>query len=218
MATAEHAEDSNSPNANFTIISIAKRHGQKNKTVITFRENLEITLLSEILTQYPLFNGQSISENTLQELLAVSRKFEAYQKALLLLKSRPHSCSQLKFKLEKRGFAGPDVSNIIDKLKIQGYLDDAAFARAWIFSRLKKHLQGRITLRRGLLHAGVNREVANIALAEYPEEEEYEKICTFLDKNKDYPGIGVNKLVKRLQTRGFPLALIFKALKAHKLI
>jgi regulatory protein len=218
MVKAEHEEDSNFQNANFTIASIKKKQRQQNKSIITFNNNLEIILLNETVSQYSLFIGQSLIPAEITALLSESKKLEVYERALLLLSRRPHSCWQLKTKLGKKGFDEQDISWALEKLISSGYLDDRVFARAWLHSRINNHIEGKYLLLAGLIRTGVSREIAQAVLKEYSPEEEYSKIFTLLEKHGSYFEIGSQRLIKRLQARGFQLPLILKALREKKII
>jgi len=209
MAEEAPVEDFNSRNVKYTITAIIKKTGRIKKSRITFQNYPDIILLSEIIEKRMLVSGLTLSLPEILELEALSRITEIRERAFVLLAGRPHSRLQLKLKLLKKGFQEDDISRVIDDLSERGYLDDAAFARLWLSSLIKKGNKGRFALLRDLARAGIDRQIAQAALREYSEEQEYNAILDLVAKNRNIDRI---KLMRRLHARGFPLKLIRKAL------
>jgi len=90
---------------------------------------------------------------------------EVYQRALNLLARRDHSVAELRRKLVSRGFPDSRVSDALERLLRQGYLDDRRFAEHWVESALRsgKGYGNRLLLE--LLRRGVSRETAAEAIA-----------------------------------------------------
>jgi len=90
---------------------------------------------------------------------------EVYQRALNLLARRDHSVAELRRKLVSRGFPDSLVSDALERLLRQGYLDDRRFAEYWVESALRsgKGYGNRLLLE--LLRRGVSRETAAEAVA-----------------------------------------------------
>jgi regulatory protein len=96
---------------------------------------------------------------------------ELLDAALRLLSARARSIRELRGRLAKKGFGGRDLSNCILWLEARGYLDDAAFARAFIRDRLRFSPRSRALLHRELRQKGVSSGVADEALTATLEEE-----------------------------------------------
>jgi regulatory protein len=210
MAEVAPAGDSNSPSANVTIASIGRQFGRYKKSKITFTDSSEIILVHEIIEKYLLSPGQTLSENEVRELLAFSHELEIRERALGYLAQRAHSRRQLRQKLESRGFSEPDIGRVLDYLAGRGYLDDEAYARAWVRSVIKKGTKGRFALAAELSRAGIDRVTARNALEEYSEAEEYRTVSRLIER---YGEVSQPALIRRLTARGFPLYLVRKALE-----
>lgn len=82
------------------------------------------------------------------------------------------TASQIKRYLERRGFA-PDVADrVVRRLKEQGFVNDAAFARRWLERRVET---GRTSIRQAvweLKRRGIAPDVIREVLAERPDDEE----------------------------------------------
>lgn len=86
--------------------------------------------------------------------------------AARFLEVRPRSEDEVRKRLVSSGYPGPLVDTVIGRLLQLGYLDDAAFARAWIASRDRVRPRGMRALRLELLRKGVSAASIDEALAE----------------------------------------------------
>ena len=110
--------------------------------------------------------GGGVSE---AEVLRAAREDEearARDKVLRLLERRAYPRRDLLQRLRRAGFTEAAAAAVIDRLVAAGAVDDGAFARAWIRTRLVAGPQGRRRLTAELARRGVDRETAAAALAE----------------------------------------------------
>lgn len=93
----------------------------------------------------------------------------AKEYAFLLLKFRQRSRKELDARLKKKKFNLGTVQQTLDFLQDKGFVDDGAFARAWMGSRLKKPL-GLYKIRRELEFKGVDKEIIDTVFKEIKED------------------------------------------------
>ncbi|WP_105317642.1 regulatory protein RecX [Thermus tenuipuniceus] len=136
-------------------------------------------------------------------------KAEALAYALRLLSQRAMSRARLREKLLGR-FPEGEVERVLARLEELGYLDDRAFAEAFVAARRK---YGPHKLRHLLRAQGVAEEVVEEALAAYGEEENLEAALRVLRRYSRRQDKA--KAVRFLQGRGFPLSV---ALEAYRLV
>jgi regulatory protein len=129
---------------------------------------------------------------------------EAMAYALRLLAGRAYSEGRLREKLSAR-FPAEAVAEVLERLKAMGYLDDRAFARAFVDTHRK---YGPLKLKALLLARGVPEEVAEEAVGEASLEDAL-KVLLRYPHRKDKA-----KAVRFLLGRGFPLGV---ALEAYRL-
>jgi regulatory protein len=67
------------------------------------------------------------------------------------------------------GYPDGLVDHVVAQLVALNYLDDEAFARAWVESRDRSRPRGELALRRELAQKGVAREIVELVLAERQE-------------------------------------------------
>jgi regulatory protein len=82
------------------------------------------------------------------------------------LEVRPRAAGEVRRHLVAAGYPPSLVEATIVRLTDAGYLDDEAFARAWVESRDRSRPRGEAALRRELLARGVGADVVGRALAE----------------------------------------------------
>lgn len=87
-----------------------------------------------------------------------------YQVAIRALARRARSSAEIRALLARRKAAKADIEAVIHRLREQGYLDDARFARAFVASRIENRLEGKIRVRRELAARRVNPQIADEAV------------------------------------------------------
>src|SRR5512146_1728847 len=86
---------------------------------------------------------------------AVDDPAEVVDAAARFLEARPRSVAEVRRRLLTAGYRAPLVDAAIERLTGLRYLDDEAFARAWVESRARARPRGEIALRRELRLTGV---------------------------------------------------------------
>jgi regulatory protein len=86
--------------------------------------------------------------------------------AAAFLAVRPRSVAETRRRLRQMGFPSSLGDGVVDRLIQLGYLDDHAFARAWVESRDRARPRGVLALRQELQRKGVASEVTDAILAE----------------------------------------------------
>ncbi|HUG48186.1 MAG TPA: regulatory protein RecX [Candidatus Limnocylindria bacterium] len=84
--------------------------------------------------------------------------------AAAFLAVRPRSVAETRRRLSQLGYRQPLVEQVLERLTEMGYLDDEAFAQAWIESRDRARPRGEGALRRELAVKGVQRETVAAVL------------------------------------------------------
>ena len=92
---------------------------------------------------------------------------KALSKALALLTRRSYSEAELRRKLE--GFDPDEVEAVVERLRKWGYLNDQAYAQAFVARRLRRY--GPRRLRYELLRRGVSEQLVDELMNEWDEVE-----------------------------------------------
>ncbi len=97
----------------------------------------------------------------------------AYDMALRLLSMREHSGREIRRKLSEKGFPDEEIDDAVSRLEEEGSLSERRYAEAFIRSRLRKSPEGRTLLYMRLKEKGTPPEIAESALSEAWEREDY---------------------------------------------
>jgi regulatory protein len=91
---------------------------------------------------------------------------EVLDAAARYLEARPRSVAEVRRRLATAGYRPPLVDAAIARLEELGYLDDEAFARAWLESRDRARPRGEHALHRELRLKGVDDAIVRAVLDE----------------------------------------------------
>ena len=103
--------------------------------------------------------------------------------AFLLLKFRPRSEQELRARLKRKNFAPGIIESTLRFLKEKGFVDDDAFAKTWVNSRLLENF-GACRIRQELELKGVSEPVINARIKEALIQRPEEAVIRTLAKNK----------------------------------
>lgn len=95
----------------------------------------------------------------------------ALEVGLRLLSVRPRSEAELQQRLRQKRFSEPVIQEALARLRMLGYVDDRAFAEAWVAQRQATNPRGAAALRQELRSKGVSPELIKEVVVEDPESE-----------------------------------------------
>ncbi len=93
----------------------------------------------------------------------------AYDAAVRYLASRPRSILEMRRHLIKKRYDEREAGDALRRLREQGYLDDAAFARYWLEQRARFRPKGTFALRSELRAKGIDAAIVDALLSEAGE-------------------------------------------------
>jgi regulatory protein len=130
-----------------------------------------LDLLLEVALKEGLKVGQELSENRLEALAGLDRYQRCLNAAIRYLGYRPRSESEVRQRLLKRGFAGDVAEKALARLKEQGLVDDAAFARFWKENRESFSPRSRRLTALELRRKGLATDVIEAVIGEIDESD-----------------------------------------------
>lgn len=159
-----------------------------------------------LLTEAGLHEGDALTPQQVDSLRQADVRHQAHEAALRLLTYRPRSEAEIRQRLARRGLPPQVVQETIARLRDQGLLSDAAFARFWVETRDQTSPRGRRLLWQELAAKGIERETIRQAIAPVAEEDAAlraaQKKARHL-QGQDYP-VFRRRLGDFLLRRGFP--------------
>lgn len=141
---------------------------------------------------------------------APSWEQQLYQTALKALTRRQHSVRELEQKLLQSCQDSALTSQVIERLKASGYIDDRKFAELFVQSHLQNRPWGRSRISAELRARGIPPALVHEILeTTYPEAKEREPLIHALEKklktlSAPMDAKKVSRLYNHLLRRGFP--------------
>ena len=137
----------------------------------TWRARFTFSLSLGLLTEAGLHEGDALTPQQVDSLRQADVRHQAHEAALRLLAYRPRSEAEIRQRLARRGLPPQVVQETIARLRDQGLLSDAAFARFWVETRDQTSPRGRRLLWQELSAKGIERETIRQAIAPVAEED-----------------------------------------------
>lgn len=118
----------------------------------------------------PLHIGQRLSDDDIEALQTADLQERAWERALKFLSYRARSEAEIRRYLAENKF-GDVEDQVVERLYRLGYLNDQAFAQAWVASRNAQRPKGPRALRFELRSKGIASDVIEEALADLSADE-----------------------------------------------
>ena len=142
----------------------------------------------------------------------------AYEYCMFLLNIRLRSEGELRYGMTQRGYTENVIEQVINRLFELKYIDDSRFLEILVDNYKKYKNYGYMMIKKKLMEKRLSRSTIESGMDEYfTPEDELVVAKRFIKKEK----LTVNsqedkqKLVRKLQTRGFRMDAIMKVLSAH---
>ena len=129
------------------------------------------SLLAEVVLKEGLRVGQELSDEEQVRLTGVDSYQRCLNAAIRFLGYRPRSEAEIRQRLLKRGYDNPNIEKAVARLKEQGLVDDAAFARFWIDNRESFSPRSRRLTRLELQRKGLDIDVIEQVVSEVDDSD-----------------------------------------------
>ena len=153
--------------------------------------------------------GQVLGEEKIAQLLADDEIEVSYQRALKFLAHRIRSKQEVVQRLRKYQTPADVVEVVLSRLEEKEYLNDEAFARAWVENRIEFRPRSTFLLRQELRQKGVEDVVIDVVLETLDDEtlaqsaaEKYLRKIENIDDEQKFR----QKLYGHLARKGFTYA------------
>lgn len=153
-------------NHKITALTLQKRNRQR---VNVFLDGEYAFGLARIVAAW-LEVGQELSDEKIAQLRAQDEQETAYQRALKLVQHRPRSESEIRRLLRRKAVPDERVTEVVERLRQNGLIDDAAFAQAWVENRAEFRPRSRRALAYELSRRGIDEQTIEQSLREIDDE------------------------------------------------
>jgi regulatory protein len=178
-----------------------------------------VCVVSEsLIARHHLFQGKELDDAELDALRAEAMGDKAMGDAHRLLAHRSRSRQELERRLAEKGHDPQTVTRTVAGLADQGYVDDAAFASAFVSDKRRLGGWGDERISRELGGLGVAREHVEAALGPRDAERDVGRALALLLRQGPAPAAGDDAARRRafqvLRRRGFDASIAYQALRA----
>ena len=157
-----------------------------------------------------LYRGRKLSPAEIKKLKNADKLHESYDRALKYIGPRPRSEIEIKTRLARYGYDKSLIHTVITKLKRNGFIDDAAFARYWRYNRENFKPRSRRLIELELKQKGIDVEIIAEATADINDESAAYKAA--FKKTRSFSGLDYISFKRRmgnfLRRRGFDYEII----------
>ena len=149
-------------------VDAVRRRGRS--LLVDFDDGSALRCDRDFLPGRRLAVGQEVEAAILARVVREAARHDAERMALRWLAVRPRSRTELRGRLRGAGIAGDVAEETLGRLAEQGYLDDHAFAEAWVDRRQRSRPRSQRMLRSELRQQGVEADLAEAVTADIDDE------------------------------------------------
>ena len=197
----------------FAIMDI--RSTRNRKTRICLDKGPAFSIDNELIVEAGLYRGKVLSPTEIKKLKSADKLRNSFDRALKYIGPRPRSELEIRMRLARYGYDNELIHTVIIKLKRQGFVDDAAFARYWRDNRDNFKPRSRRLIELELKQKGVDTEIISEATVDIDDESAAYKAA--LKKTRSFPGLDYMSYRRRmgnfLRRRGFDYELINRTIE-----
>ncbi|MBR2878743.1 MAG: regulatory protein RecX [Clostridia bacterium] len=169
----------------------------------------------ETVYKMSIKKGDEVSEEFLSEIKNISQVQGAKRAGARMLSASMKSRYDFEIKLVQKGFDKGAVKQAADFFEEKGFLNDAAYAKAFVADALTLKKQGAAKIRMTLKSKGISGDIIDALLADADEAEE-ENLKTIVEKEMARMPVRdkkhVDKLKRKLYSRGYEIGDITSAI------
>jgi regulatory protein len=137
----------------------------RNKRINVFLDGkFAFSLGTEVTAKEGLQVGQELPSEQAEMLTQSDRFHRCFNTATRYLSYRPRSESEIRERLQRRGFDRDCIEAVVAKLREQGLVDDVAFAQFWRDSRESFRPRSQRLIRLELKQKGIANDLIDLAV------------------------------------------------------
>ncbi len=183
-----------------TKIEVQKKN--ENRANIYLDEKFYSGISLEAVIKNHLKNGIEINKDDLDKIILDDEKTVAMSKATKYMGGALKTKKQIRDYLKKKEYAPNTIEYVIAKLEEYNYIDDEAYAKAFVLTYSNKY--GKLKLKAMLKQKGVSDKIVDEVLGDDGEvQDSLEKTATKYLKNKELNEKNILKLSRFLYSRGY---------------
>jgi regulatory protein len=188
---------------------------QNNKERVNIFINEEYAFSLELMLAAGLKKGQTLTDAEMATLQAEDENKRAYAAALTFLGQRARSQTEVEQRLQQRDFSPEAITQTLERLQREGYLDDATFGQQWVANRQRFRPRSERALRYELRRKGMESPLIDEVIEEAAIDEDAAAWAALEPKLARWQGLERAQLMQKaggfLARRGFGHAVARRA-------
>lgn len=171
----------------------------------------------DLILQKDLLLTKEINDEDIDNIDKLNNNYNAYDLAIKYISNKLRSCYEIEQYLIKKEIDEKNISEVINKLKKQKYIDDLVFAKAFLNDRIKFTNYGPYKIKRELEERKVSNEIIEEVLMIFNSDLERERLTKLVPKyvqtvrNKSY-SMMKNKVIEYFNNLGYNKNLVIDIL------
>jgi len=185
---------------------------------LTLEDGNDIIVHEELILKKELLLTRHIDEDDVNNIDRLNNNYNAYDLAVKYISNKYRSIYEVYEFLLKKEIDKDIVSDVINKLKEQRYLDDFVFSKAFVNDRIKFSNNGPYKIKKELEERRVSSSIIDEVMELFPLELEKTKLIKLVPKyvktvrNKSY-SMMKNKVCDYFSNLGYNKSIIIEILK-----
>lgn len=171
----------------------------------------------ELRFKYKLEVGMEVDDDFIKEVLKAEEQNKVINKALNLLSYRQRSEKEIYDALKRNDYEDVYIEKAIERCKEHGYINDRAFAEAFIRDKLNLNKLGEQRIKYELIRKGISDSIIEEVLV-LDSDDQFEVALELAEKRlpsyrKDDRNAKYRKLSGYLQRRGYSYDIVSKVMR-----
>ncbi len=200
-----------------TITGIQKEKSSAKQYRIYVDGDDVLSIHEDVLVKFGLHKGMIVQPDQLMEWAREDEYMKVRRAAFQYLKVRARSVHEVRVYLTRNEWDPEICERVIAECIEWGYLDDEAFAKAWVAERRKRKGLGKIRLRQELREKGISLENIEKILIDIDEDEERQQAMEIAERRylriQDQPWSKIERRIGQyLMRRGYSSNMVYSIL------
>jgi len=155
-----------------TITALETQTHDANRTSVFLDGDFAFGVHQDLVVKHGLRVGTTLTPEERRTIEQEEQYVQAKQRALDYLAHKPRTEEEVRRKLRQEDAPEPVIEDVVARLHELSYLDDEAYATDYVRNRFASKKYGPVRIRRELVERGVDRHVADRAVADLFEDED----------------------------------------------
>lgn len=134
----------------------------------------QVEVHEDVMVKYRMMKGAVFTKHELEEIVIADERQRGYGEALKYLSRKPRTSFEIATRLKEKGWSEETISEVIERLIQERWINDAAYAQEWAGQRLRSRGKGKAWIRYELRQKGISKPLIEEALGQVSEDDEYD--------------------------------------------